>query len=141
MMKLLYLFAAIFGQISCEDLSTKIKLICPNGWLAKDLFSYLNKESHTQDATCLLCQKNSVVSLPYKFLEICVSNQTDLFNSSQTVQNAYLQMKHPCMADLLFGWIGLGRPSKYLNLLLSNTQSNWIQTGKTGGQMSSDTSP
>ena len=74
MLTILLVTAIFFGQVACNDLPITIDLVCPDGWLANDLFWYQTRDSQTNTSMCLICEKNLVLSQWYKYLEICANS-------------------------------------------------------------------
>ena len=74
MLTILLVTAIFFGQVACNDLPITIDLVCPDGWLANDLFWYQTWDSQTNTSMCLICEKNLVLSQWYKYLEFCANS-------------------------------------------------------------------
>jgi hypothetical protein len=95
MLKQVMLIASLFlfvGQVKSEDTDQEVQLICPDGWVAYELYYYrcsYGSSGRTENcSTCLTCVINSRFSHFFTTVELCVVFRPDItrFNKYYNMQ-------------------------------------------------------
>ena len=93
---LLLVIFRLAGRTRSDGPDLTVDLLCPEGWLTREVFFHTKQQSNEKVSTCEICEWNSILPHPFKFVEICVVHNPQTPDTLKVeIQETIKKPNHP----------------------------------------------
>ena len=96
MFNLLLFIFLLAGWTRSDGPDLTVDLLCPEGWLTREVFFHTKQQSNEKVSTCEICEWSSILPHPFKFVEICVVHNPQTPDTLKVeIQETIKKPNHP----------------------------------------------